>query len=137
MVAASYAECDEMQVIIYFIFAFCVSGFNLAGTNVNLMDLGPNFVSPLSGLVNSFQMFSAIISQYVTRVLTSNVSVYCPLSQRNDGSILIFSFLGIYVRMAFRSMVDIWLLHNKNDHLYTFRIGEDSAMERFQGDQRQ
>lgn len=87
MVAASYAECDEMQVIIYFMFASSIAGFNLAGTKLNVMDLAPNFAPPLYGLMISFEMFSAIISQYIIHVLTPNVSVYCSLNHRNEVSI--------------------------------------------------
>lgn len=75
LVAASYAECDEMQVVIYLMFAYCMYGLNLVGTDVNLLDLAPNFVAPLTGLVNSFEMFSAIISHYIIGILTSHVSV--------------------------------------------------------------
>lgn len=74
LVAASYAECDEMQVVIYLMFAFCGAGFNLVGTDLNLMDLAPNFVPPLVGLVNSFQLFFGIISQNIIGALTSHVS---------------------------------------------------------------
>lgn len=74
LVAASYAECNEIQVVIYFVLAYAFDNFNIAGTWPNVLDLAPNYVGSITGLSNTFQIFSSIIAHYIIGVLTPNVS---------------------------------------------------------------
>lgn len=75
LVAASYAECDETQVVIYFVLAHAFDGINISGTWPNVLDLAPNYVGPITGLSNTFQIFSSIIAHYIIGILTPNVSI--------------------------------------------------------------
>lgn len=75
LVAASYAECDETQVVIYFVLAYAFDEINISGTWPNVLDLAPNYVGPITGLSNTFQIFSSIIAHYIIGVLTPNVSI--------------------------------------------------------------
>lgn len=77
LVAASYAECNEKQVVIYFVLAYAFDEFNIAGTWPNVLDLAPNYVGSITGLSNTFQIISSIIAHYIVGVLTPNVSVQC------------------------------------------------------------
>lgn len=75
LVAASYAECDEILVMICFMFAVGFYGFNIAGSDPNVLDLAPNYVGPITGLVTSVSILSSIASHYTLGVLTPHVSV--------------------------------------------------------------
>lgn len=130
LVAASYAECDEIQVVIYFVLVYAFDEINIAGTWPNVLDIAPNYVGPITGFSNTFQIVSSIIVHYIIGVLTHNVSGYYSQIIR---TLLIESFkfyLGISIRMAVRLLVDIWFRHCENNHFYTFWFGKDSAMER-------
>lgn len=131
LVAASYAECDEIQVVIYFVLAYTFDEINLAGTWPNVLDLAPNYVGPITGLSNTFQMISSIIAHYIIGLLTTNVSFYYIRISKILLIICIHFNLGISFRMAFRLLVDIWFLLCENDHFYTFRVGKNSTMECF------
>lgn len=76
MVAASYAECDELQAVIYLILATSFYGLDIVGLEPNILDLAPNYVGPITGLANSFATVIAIISNYAIGVLTPHVSGY-------------------------------------------------------------
>lgn len=49
-------------------------GFNSAGAAINLFDLGPNYVAPLNGIINSLATIVGITSPYIAGLLTPNVS---------------------------------------------------------------
>lgn len=86
LVAASYAECDEILVMICFMFAVGFYGFNIAGSDPNVLDLAPNYVGPITGLVTSVSILSSIGSHYTLGVLTPHVRV-----QPNERNIKIHS----------------------------------------------
>lgn len=53
LILASYAECNELLVVIFFAISIGGHGFNSAGAAINLFDLGPNYVAPLNAIINS------------------------------------------------------------------------------------
>lgn len=73
IMGASYAGCNKTIVILFF--TITVTSQNLAtpGSYVNPMDLSPNYIGPLSAIVNGVSAFSGILSPYVIGLMTPNV----------------------------------------------------------------
>lgn len=73
MVSASYAGCDEMLVITFFIISVGARGFLTAGLYVNPMDLSPNYAGALMSLANGTGALTGVLAPYIVGVLTPHV----------------------------------------------------------------
>lgn len=74
LIAASYAGCNEILVVIFFMLSIGFTGFNSAGTILNMLDLAPNYIGPLTGVVNFVSTIAGMLSPYIVGVLTPHVS---------------------------------------------------------------
>lgn len=73
MIAASYAGCDEILVVIFFVVSIGANGFITSGTMINPMDLSPNYASAISSLTNLFGSMTGIVAPNVVGIMTTNV----------------------------------------------------------------
>lgn len=73
-IGASYAECNQSLVIMFFTIAISSNCLSTAGTLVNSLDLTARFVGPLSSIVNGLGAFIGIIAPYTVGHLTPTVS---------------------------------------------------------------
>lgn len=74
MISASYAGCDHLLVIVFFIISVGARGFLTAGLYVNPMDLSPNYAAAIMSLANGIGALTGILAPYIVGVLTTNVS---------------------------------------------------------------
>lgn len=74
MIGASYAGCNELLVVVFFMLSIGLTGFNAAGTLLNIFDLAPNYIGPLTGVINSISTVAGMLSPYIVGVLTPHVS---------------------------------------------------------------
>lgn len=51
-IAASYAGCDQTLVVLFFTLSVTSQALTIPGTYVNPLDLSPNYIGPLTALVN-------------------------------------------------------------------------------------
>lgn len=72
--AASYAECNEVLVAILLSISLTGHSFDVAGTELNAFDLGPNYVGPITSLVFTVATGTALIAPYTAGVLVPNVN---------------------------------------------------------------
>lgn len=76
-IAASYAGCDQTLVVLFFTLSVGSQALTIPGTYVNPLDLSPNYVGPLTALVNGAGSITGILAPYVIGLLTPNVSHHC------------------------------------------------------------
>lgn len=74
IVAASYAGCDKVAVVVLFTIAMGFMGTFYAGMKVNSLDLSPNYAGSLMAVTNGIGAITGIIAPYVVGVLTPHVS---------------------------------------------------------------
>lgn len=74
IVAASYAECDKMWVVVYFAISVAFQG--VPGVAVNSLDLSPNYAGVLMGIGGTVSSITGILVPYIVGVATPNVSNY-------------------------------------------------------------
>lgn len=72
--AASYAGCDEVLVVTLLTISIAGQGFNAAGTTLNMFDLGPNYIGPLTGVVNSVSTLASMLAPTIVGYLTPHVN---------------------------------------------------------------
>ncbi|KAJ8681411.1 hypothetical protein QAD02_017198 [Eretmocerus hayati] len=72
IVAASYAGCDSFLVITLVTIGLTLKGCSYFSVLINALDLSPNYVGTLTGLVNGLSTLSGIISPYLVGILTPN-----------------------------------------------------------------
>lgn len=72
IVAASYAECDKMWVVVHFAISVAFQG--VPGVAVNSLDLSPNYAGVLMGIGNTVSSITGILVPYIVGVATPNVS---------------------------------------------------------------
>lgn len=73
MISASYAGCDHLLVIFFFIISVGARGFLTAGLYVNPMDLSPNYAAAIMSVANGIGAFTGILAPYIVGLLTPNV----------------------------------------------------------------
>lgn len=71
--AASYAGCDKVLVVILFAVGMATMGFFYPSMRVNILDLSPNYAGPAMALVNGIGAISGILSPPVIGYLIPNV----------------------------------------------------------------
>lgn len=74
IMAASYAECDRMLVVVMFTVGMGFMGMFYSGIKVNTLDLAPNYSGVIMALTNGVGGVSGIFSPYLVGVMTPNVS---------------------------------------------------------------
>lgn len=79
LLCASYAGCDEMLVVTFFIISVGARGFLAAGLYVNPMDLSPNYAGALISLANGIGALTGVLAPYIVGVLTPHVR-FIPIS---------------------------------------------------------
>lgn len=72
IVLASYAGCERVIVVVYFILGMTLMGAYYPGMKVNILDLSPNYSGTVMGIVSGIGALSGIITPYLVGVLTPN-----------------------------------------------------------------
>lgn len=75
-IAGSYAGCEELLVVTLLTVSIAGQGFNAAGTTLNMFDLAPNYIGPLTGVVNSVSTLASLLAPTVVGFLTPHVSFF-------------------------------------------------------------
>lgn len=73
--AASYAGCDKIQVVVLFTVGMATMGFFYSSMKVNVMDLSPNYAGPAMALVNGVGAVAGIVSPPLIGYLIPNVRI--------------------------------------------------------------
>lgn len=76
IISASYAECNHLLVVIFFISSIGMHAFLTSGLSINPMDLSPNYAGTLMSLANGAGAITGIIAPYSVGLLTPNVRNY-------------------------------------------------------------
>lgn len=105
--AASYAGCDEVLVVTLLTISIAGQGFNAAGTTLNMFDLGPNYIGPLTGVVNSVSTLASMLAPAIVGYLTPHVNQTLFLHLK----VSIFLLLSIKIRHIYRNGVLCFGLH--------------------------
>ncbi|XP_055847091.1 putative inorganic phosphate cotransporter isoform X2 [Episyrphus balteatus] len=75
IVAASYAGCDRLAVVLLFTIAMGLMGTFYAGMKLNPLDLSPNYSGTLMAITNGIGAITGIITPYLVGVLTPNATL--------------------------------------------------------------
>lgn len=103
MIAATYAGCYHLLVVIYFIISIGAQGFITCGTMINPMDLSPNYASAISSLTNASGSLTGVVAPYVVGIMTPNVSSQLSHNHATRNAIInrhSFQFAVVAARMA-------------------------------------
>lgn len=73
IILASYAECQHVMVIVFFIISVGMHGFLTSGLNPNPMDLSPNYSGILLSVVNGAASITGILAPNMIGLMTPNV----------------------------------------------------------------
>lgn len=102
--AASYAGCDKLKVVVLFTIGMATMGFFYSSMKVNVMDLSPNYAGPAMAMVNGVGAVAGIVSPPLIGYLIPNVIYIC------------IYICGIFIYLLFATIV--------NDFLFTeYSIG--------------
>lgn len=71
--ASSYAGCNQTLVILFFSITVCSRSLITPGAYVNPVDLAPNYVGPLTAVVNGISSTTGVFGPYVAGLMTPNV----------------------------------------------------------------
>lgn len=71
--AASYAGCDKIKVVVLFTVGMATMGFFYSSMKVNVMDLSPNYAGPAMAMVNGVGAVAGIVSPPLIGYLIPNV----------------------------------------------------------------
>lgn len=72
--AASYAGCDKIKVVVLFTIGMATMGFFYSSMKVNVMDLTPNYAGPAMAMVNGVGAVAGIVSPPLIGYLIPNVN---------------------------------------------------------------
>jgi len=70
--AASYAGCDKIKVVVLFTVGMATMGFFYSSMKVNVMDLSPNYAGPAMAMVNGVGAVAGIVSPPLIGYLIPN-----------------------------------------------------------------
>lgn len=76
IMAASYAGCDRVTVVVLFTIGMGLMGPFYPGMMVNAIDLSPNYSGTLMAIVNAIGALTGILAPTVVGLLTPNQTVY-------------------------------------------------------------
>ncbi|XP_037805955.1 putative inorganic phosphate cotransporter isoform X3 [Lucilia sericata] len=74
-ILASYAGCNEMEVITYFCLCLGIMGFYFGGGRLTPNDLSPNYAGTLMAITNGFGSFAGILAPYSVGLMTPNTTI--------------------------------------------------------------
>ncbi|XP_053961369.1 putative inorganic phosphate cotransporter [Anastrepha ludens] len=75
MVAASYAGCDRVTVVILFTIAMGLMGAFYAGMKLTPLDLSPNYAGTLMAITNGIGAVTGVISPSLVGLMTPNATL--------------------------------------------------------------
>lgn len=73
ILAATYAECNHMLVMVFMTLLGCADAFAPAGLFSNPMDLSPNYSGTIMSIGNAAGALCGIVAPYTVTLLTPNV----------------------------------------------------------------
>lgn len=74
MVAASYAGCNRVAVVVLFTICMGLMGAFYAGMKLSPLDMSPNYAGTLMAITNGIGAITGVITPYMVGVMTPNVS---------------------------------------------------------------
>lgn len=72
---ASYAGCDELEVVIHLCLCLGSMGIYYAGVRLTPNDLSPNYAATLMAITNGVGAITGILAPYSVGIMTPNVSI--------------------------------------------------------------
>lgn len=75
MVAASYAGCDRLLLLNFFVVAVGIRGCLSSSLYVNPIDISPSYSGAIASVANGIGATIGVLVPYVIGVLTPNVSL--------------------------------------------------------------
>ncbi|KPU74301.1 uncharacterized protein Dana_GF27078 [Drosophila ananassae] len=75
MVAASYAGCDRLLVVILFTISMGLMGTYYAGMKLTPLDMSPNYAGTLMAITNGIGAITGVLSPYLVGVMTPNANM--------------------------------------------------------------
>lgn len=75
IICASYAGCDKLLVVFWFILAIGFMGNHFSGFRVNSLDLSPNYAGSLMALVNGAGALTGVVAPIFVGIMTPNSSL--------------------------------------------------------------
>lgn len=79
IVFASYAECNRVWVVIWFILAMGFMGTFYPGMKVNPLDLSPNYAGTLMAITNGIGALTGVAAPSLVGEIAKNVSLICKI----------------------------------------------------------
>ncbi|XP_016837245.1 sialin-like isoform X1 [Nasonia vitripennis] len=76
MIGASYAECDQIMVVVMFIIGMSLMGTSYPSIMVNNLDLSPNYAGTLMAIGNSVAALGGIMTPYIVGVFTPEQTIH-------------------------------------------------------------
>lgn len=139
--AASYAGCDKIQVVVLFTIGMATMGFFYSSMKVNVMDLSPNYAAPAMALVNGVGAVAGIVSPPLIGYLIPNVYnnnmkldlLFINLTYKCASVVLTvvcILFTEHFIGMAERVLDQRWRCNCGEHDLRDISIGVDSMVER-------
>lgn len=74
IVAASYAGCDRLAVVILFTISMGLMGAFYAGMKLTPLDMSPNYAGTLMAITNGIGAITGVVSPSLVGLMTPNVS---------------------------------------------------------------
>lgn len=129
---ASYAGCEHVLVIVFFIIAIGMHGFLTAGLNTNSMDLCPNYSGVLMSVANGAASITGILAPYTISLMTPNVNqILKSFRRREIYSIkLISTKKGLSIGMASCVLGYVCHSHFEDHNFYDLGLRRNTAVER-------
>lgn len=75
MVAASYAKCDRLLVVVLFTLCMGFMGTYYAGMKLSPLDMSPNYAGTLMAITNGIGSITGVVSPYLVGVMTPNATM--------------------------------------------------------------
>lgn len=132
VVAASYAGCNKLLVVVSFVLAMAFMGNYYPGMRVNVLDLSPNYAGTIIAITNGAGSLSGVIVPTFIGYMTPNVILEM-FTKKIVFSLELFSFLFLFSvntwSMEIRVLDDIRHWYSENNDLHDLGICRRSIME--------
>lgn len=73
VVAASYAECNRVLVVVFFVLSMGFLGNYYPGMRVNALDLSPNYAGSIIAVTNGFGSVTGIVAPVFVGLMIPDV----------------------------------------------------------------
>jgi hypothetical protein len=128
---ASFAECERLKSVVWFVAAMSAMGFYYSSTKTNSLDLAPNYAGIVTGIINGFAVFMGMLSpimvgSFVTRVTRSTPQQFPPTID--------LSLAEYHGRMAEYILADVFRLSRHNSDVFGFWQRRKTALEQIEKD---